>query len=63
MFDHVTIRASERDASARFYATVLPTLRVEQTYADDHFAEWNDFSLAGANPEKPVTRRLFGPPS
>jgi len=54
----VTIRASDRDASVRFYEAVLATLGIEQTYTDEHFSEWNDFSLAGASAEKPVTRRL-----
>jgi catechol 2,3-dioxygenase-like lactoylglutathione lyase family enzyme len=58
VFDHLTIRVSDRAASERFYETVLRTLGVEQTHADDHFAEWSDFSLAAANGEKPATRRL-----
>jgi catechol 2,3-dioxygenase-like lactoylglutathione lyase family enzyme len=58
VFDHVTIRVSDREASERFYETVLATLGIEQTYRDEHFAEWNDFSLSGAEDGKPVTRRL-----
>ena len=58
MFDHVTIRASYRDASESFYATVLRTLGIEQSHSDEHFAEWNDFSLSQANTEHPPTRRL-----
>jgi catechol 2,3-dioxygenase-like lactoylglutathione lyase family enzyme len=58
VFDHVTIRASDRAASQRFFDTVLPTLGLEQTYGDESFVEWGDFSLAGADGEKPVTRRL-----
>jgi catechol 2,3-dioxygenase-like lactoylglutathione lyase family enzyme len=58
VFDHVTIRVSDRDASERFYETVLRTLGIEKTYGDADFAEWNDFSLAQATDEKPVTRRL-----
>jgi catechol 2,3-dioxygenase-like lactoylglutathione lyase family enzyme len=58
VFDHVTIRVSSRDASDRFYETVLPTIGIRQSYADEHFAEWEDFSLAGATDEKPVTTRL-----
>ena len=58
MFDHVTIRASDREASERFYQTVLKTLELEQTYSGEHFAGWGDFSLAQATGEKPVTRRL-----
>jgi catechol 2,3-dioxygenase-like lactoylglutathione lyase family enzyme len=66
MFDHVTIRASDREASERFYEIVLRTLGVEKTHADEHYAEWDDFSLALASGEKPATRRLhigFGAPS
>jgi catechol 2,3-dioxygenase-like lactoylglutathione lyase family enzyme len=66
MFDHVTVRASDREASERFYETVLRTLDVEQTHSGEHFAEWDDFSLAAANGEHPVTRRLhigFAAPS
>ena len=58
MFDHVTIRASNREASERFYETVLRTLGTEKTHGDAHYAEWNDFSLSAASGEKPVTRRL-----
>jgi catechol 2,3-dioxygenase-like lactoylglutathione lyase family enzyme len=66
VFDHVTIRASDRDASERFYDTVLATLGVEKTQSGDDFAEWDDFSLGAASAEHPVTRRLhvgFGAPS
>ena len=58
MFDHVTIRVSDREASERFYELVLGTLGWERTYSDDGFAEWNDFSLSGWSPGKPVTRGL-----
>jgi catechol 2,3-dioxygenase-like lactoylglutathione lyase family enzyme len=58
MFDHVTIRASHREESERFYETVLATLDVEQTHAGADYAEWDDFSLAAASGESPVTRRL-----
>jgi catechol 2,3-dioxygenase-like lactoylglutathione lyase family enzyme len=58
VFDHVTIGTSDRDASERFYTTVLPLLGIEQTHHDEDFLEWNDFSLAQAGGEKPVTRRL-----
>ena len=58
MFDHVTIRVSDRQASERFYDAVLRTLEFERTGAGEHFAEWDDFSLAGASDLKPVTRRL-----
>ncbi|HEU6444417.1 MAG TPA: VOC family protein [Gaiellaceae bacterium] len=58
MFDHVTIRVSDRAASERFYDLVLATLGVERTFSDEGFAEWDDFSLSAWSPGKPVTRRL-----
>jgi catechol 2,3-dioxygenase-like lactoylglutathione lyase family enzyme len=58
VFDHVTIRVSSREASERFYETVLGTLGIEQTHSGEHYAEWDDFSLGPADEERPVTRRL-----
>jgi catechol 2,3-dioxygenase-like lactoylglutathione lyase family enzyme len=58
VFDHVTIRASDREASERFYDTVLPVLEIEKDYAGEWFAQWGDFSLAQPSGEKLVTRRL-----
>jgi catechol 2,3-dioxygenase-like lactoylglutathione lyase family enzyme len=66
MFDHVTIRVSDRDASERFYDTVLAPLAIEQSYRTKAFSEWQDFSLTVANDATPVTRRLhvaFAAPS
>jgi catechol 2,3-dioxygenase-like lactoylglutathione lyase family enzyme len=58
VIDHVTIRASDREASERFYDTVLATLGLDKTLEGEHFAAWGDFSLAQTSSEKPVTRRL-----
>ena len=58
MFDHVTIRVSNRGASERFYETVLGAIGIEKSHADARFAEWSDFSLAAASEERPATRRL-----
>jgi catechol 2,3-dioxygenase-like lactoylglutathione lyase family enzyme len=58
VFDHVTIRASDRGASEQFYATVLAPLGIARTYTADDLAEWDDFSLASADADNPVTRRL-----
>jgi catechol 2,3-dioxygenase-like lactoylglutathione lyase family enzyme len=58
VFDHVTIRAADRESSERFYDTVLPTLGIERTYSDDGLVEWDDFSLSPASDEKPPTRGL-----
>jgi catechol 2,3-dioxygenase-like lactoylglutathione lyase family enzyme len=66
LFDHVTIRASDRQASERFYETVLSLLGIERTHGDEHFVEWDDFSLSEATEAKPVTRGLhiaFSAPS
>jgi catechol 2,3-dioxygenase-like lactoylglutathione lyase family enzyme len=58
VFDHVTVRASDREASDRFYDTVLQTLGIETTYRDGRFTEWDDFSLAATDAQSPVTRGL-----
>ena len=58
VIDHVTIGVSDRGASERFYETVLATIGVDKTYTGEDFAEWNDFSLAGATSDRPLTRRL-----
>ena len=56
MFDHVTIRVSDREASLRFYDTVLAPLGIERTSSGGDWAEWDDFSLAGDG--SPPTRGL-----
>jgi catechol 2,3-dioxygenase-like lactoylglutathione lyase family enzyme len=58
VFDHVTIRSSMREASERFYGTVLPVLGIEPTHEDEWFVEWDDFGVAPAGPDRPVTRGL-----
>jgi catechol 2,3-dioxygenase-like lactoylglutathione lyase family enzyme len=58
VFDHVTIRASDRESSERFYETTLGTLGIAKTHSREHFVAWGDFSLAQATAEKPVTRHL-----
>jgi catechol 2,3-dioxygenase-like lactoylglutathione lyase family enzyme len=58
MFDHVTIRVSDLDASQRFYATVFAPLAIEPTYAGAELVEWDDFSIAPAGDEHPPTRGL-----
>jgi catechol 2,3-dioxygenase-like lactoylglutathione lyase family enzyme len=66
VFDHVTIRVSDRAASERFYTVVLAVLGIDQTYSGAQFTEWNDFSLTEATAWNPVTMGLhmgFGAPS
>jgi len=58
VFDHVTIRVSDRKASERFYETVLGVLAIEAEYSDELFTEWDDFSLTEASEWSPVTRGL-----
>jgi catechol 2,3-dioxygenase-like lactoylglutathione lyase family enzyme len=58
VFDHVTIRASDCEASERFYRAVLPTLGIEPSSSGEHDLEWDDFSLSAESAEKPVTCRL-----
>lgn len=58
MFDHVTIRVSDRAASRRFYETVLAQLGHVISHSGDHFDEWNDFGVAQAREDRPVTRGL-----
>ena len=59
MFDHVTIRVSDRAASRRFYARSFELLGFADLGREaEHFDEWNDFSLAEATAERLVTRRL-----
>jgi catechol 2,3-dioxygenase-like lactoylglutathione lyase family enzyme len=66
MFDHVTIRADDREESRRFYNTVLAALLYEEAAQDARFYEWGDFSVQQADPEHPVSRHLhvaFAAPS
>jgi catechol 2,3-dioxygenase-like lactoylglutathione lyase family enzyme len=58
VFDHVTIRAADRDASKRFYATVLPVLGIARDHSDEQVARWGDFRLSEATNEHPPTQRL-----
>jgi catechol 2,3-dioxygenase-like lactoylglutathione lyase family enzyme len=58
MFDHVTIRATDRDASERFYDAVLRPLGIDQSYRTRAFSEWQEFMVTGADPQNPTTRGL-----
>jgi catechol 2,3-dioxygenase-like lactoylglutathione lyase family enzyme len=39
VFDHVTIRVSDRAASERFYETVLPAIGLDKPRRGDHYTE------------------------
>jgi catechol 2,3-dioxygenase-like lactoylglutathione lyase family enzyme len=58
VFDHVTIRVSDRAASERFYDTVLGVLGIDAEYSGEQFTEWDDFSLTEATAWSPVTSGL-----
>jgi catechol 2,3-dioxygenase-like lactoylglutathione lyase family enzyme len=58
MFDHVTIRVSDRAASERFYRTVLGRLGIEPSYVGPDTVEWDDFSIIAADADHPPTRHL-----
>jgi catechol 2,3-dioxygenase-like lactoylglutathione lyase family enzyme len=58
VFDHVTIRVSDRASSERFYLRVLSELGIEPSAQSESFTEWKDFSLAPADSEHPATRHL-----
>jgi catechol 2,3-dioxygenase-like lactoylglutathione lyase family enzyme len=51
VFHRVTLRATDRDASERFYETVLATLGIER-------GGWSDFAVEQADSERPATRGL-----
>jgi catechol 2,3-dioxygenase-like lactoylglutathione lyase family enzyme len=58
VFDHVTLRASDRPESERFCRTVLGALDIEPTHAGAAVTEWDDFSIAAARADRPATRHL-----
>jgi catechol 2,3-dioxygenase-like lactoylglutathione lyase family enzyme len=58
VFDHVSIRVSDRAASRRFYERVLDPLGHRLTHPGEHYDEWEDFGIAQADASRPATRRL-----
>jgi catechol 2,3-dioxygenase-like lactoylglutathione lyase family enzyme len=58
VFDHVTIRVSDRATTQPLYETVLRTLGIEPSHSGEHYAEWHDFSLSQASSTKPATTNL-----
>src|SRR3977135_1471034 len=58
MFDHVGIRGADRARSRDFYDTVLAPLGRSITHGGESYDEWNDFSTAQAEDDRPVTRGL-----
>jgi catechol 2,3-dioxygenase-like lactoylglutathione lyase family enzyme len=54
VFDHVTIRVDDVDASRRFYDLALG----EPSHVGGSFTEWGDFGISAVSVEKPVARNL-----
>jgi catechol 2,3-dioxygenase-like lactoylglutathione lyase family enzyme len=55
VFDHIMIRASDRQASRAFYDTVLSTIGAGPRKSGTNLDEWRDFLVAGATDDRPVT--------
>src|SRR6187401_1668221 len=58
MFDHVGMRVSDREASRRFYETVLSVLGIRLDDSSRLYDEWDDFSIMAAEGESAMTRGL-----
>jgi catechol 2,3-dioxygenase-like lactoylglutathione lyase family enzyme len=58
MWDHIGIRATDFEASVRFYELLLGTLGAEHHAALDWIVDWDQFALSPATEDRPVTRGL-----
>jgi catechol 2,3-dioxygenase-like lactoylglutathione lyase family enzyme len=58
MFDQVTIRSADCQASERFYRVVLGALGIEPGRAGSGLVEWDDFVVTQADAANPPTRNL-----
>jgi|1186.fasta_scaffold25701_2 catechol 2,3-dioxygenase-like lactoylglutathione lyase family enzyme len=58
VFDHLTIRVSDRDASGEFYRLVLAELGYSPTHESPEYIEWDDFGLLRGDAENPPTTGL-----
>jgi catechol 2,3-dioxygenase-like lactoylglutathione lyase family enzyme len=56
VFDHVVIRVSDRQASRRFYETVLSAIGLGPRRSGTGVDQWWEFMIAQATIERPVTR-------
>ena len=62
MIDHVDIRVSDRGASERFYATVLPVLGKERVSADESCTDYRDFAFhVGGPPTRNLHIAFYAP--
>ncbi len=58
MFDRVTLRASDRDASERFYGLLLATLDIAPSHSTQDAIRWDDLAIVCAAADHPPTRHL-----
>jgi catechol 2,3-dioxygenase-like lactoylglutathione lyase family enzyme len=58
VFDHVTLRVGDLEASRRFYTLALAELGYGEPYVADDFSEWGDLSIWAAGDGRPATRNL-----
>jgi catechol 2,3-dioxygenase-like lactoylglutathione lyase family enzyme len=66
VFDHLTMRVADRDESGRFYRPLLSILGHEPDVEWPSYLEWDDFGIARARDDRPVTAGLhigFAAPS
>ena len=57
-FDHVGIRVADREASERFYDTVLGAIGRERDHTSEHYTEWGELAIGAPDAEHPLTRGL-----
>jgi catechol 2,3-dioxygenase-like lactoylglutathione lyase family enzyme len=58
VFDHVTLRVRDLEASRRCYALALSELGYDEAYHGPWFYEWHDLSISAARDDRPPTRNL-----
>ena len=58
MIDHVGICVADRETATAFYRLALQLLDGPGPSESDAYVEWEDFAIAQATDERPVTKRL-----
>ena len=58
MIDHLGIRLPDLDQGRAFYTLALQLLNGPERAESEQYIEWNDFAIAKATDERPLTRRL-----
>jgi catechol 2,3-dioxygenase-like lactoylglutathione lyase family enzyme len=58
VIDHVGISVADRETARAFYGLALELLDGPSPTESDAYVEWNDFAIAQATDERPVTTRL-----